>query len=216
VNTVSGLAQSPSDDELFSLAGFLAERPCGRRSMSLEETHGFLTALHCVPGPLLPLAWLPAIFGGDVERGRRREGAEMVALVMRLSNEIARSLFDTSKQETFVPLIAFAGRGASASAAAWCDGFLKGLDLKTRSWVEHIEEDPELRRVLCPIVALSSRFRAVLAAMEDSEREAVGDAEEEDLEAMLPEAVLSAYTYWRLGTPAFDVTTASAAVSASV
>ncbi|MBI5506475.1 MAG: YecA family protein [Deltaproteobacteria bacterium] len=216
MNAVRGLAESPSDDELFSLAGFLAERPCGRRSMSLEETHGFLTALHCVPGALLPLAWLPAIFGGDVEKGRRREGAEMIALAMRMSNEIARSLFDTSNQDTFVPLIAFAGRGASASAAAWCDGFLKGLDLKARAWVEHIEEDPELRRVLCPIVALSSRFRAVLAAMDEAEREAVGDAEEEDLEAMLPDAVLSAYTYWRLGTPAFDIMTASAAATASV
>lgn len=184
--------------------------------MSLEETHGFLTALHCVPGALLPLAWLPAIFGGDVEKGRRREGAEMIALAMRMSNEIARSLFDTSNQDTFVPLIAFAGRGASASAAAWCDGFLRGLDLKARAWIEHIEEDPELRRVLCPIVALSSRFRAVLAAMDDAEREAVGDAEEEDLEAMLPDAVLSAYTYWRLGTPAFDIMTASAAATASV
>lgn len=184
--------------------------------MSLEETHGFLTALHCVPGALLPLAWLPAIFGGDVERGRRREGAEMIALAMRLSNEIATSLFDTSNHGSFVPLIAFAGRGASASAAAWCDGFLRGLDLKARAWIEHIEEDPELRRVLCPIVALSSRFRAVLAAMDDGEREAVGEAEEEDLEAMLPDAVLSAYTYWRLGAPAFDITTVSAAATASV
>jgi len=210
-----GLTEIPTDDELFSLAGFLAERPCGRTPMSLEETHGFLTALHCVPGPLLPLAWLPAIFGGDVERGRRREGAEMVAVAMRMSNEIARALFDTSNHDTFVPLIAFAGRGASASAAAWCDGFLKGLDLKARAWIEHIEEDPELRRVLCPIIALSNRFRAVLAAMEDSERESLGGTDEEDLEAMLPDAVLSAYTYWRLGTPVLDMTTVSEAATAS-
>lgn len=183
--------------------------------MGLEETHGFLTALHCVPGALLPLAWLPAIFGGDVEKGRRREGAAMIALAMRMSNEIAHALFDTSNQDTFVPLVAFAGRGSSASVSAWCDGFLGGLDLKARAWIEHIEEDPELRRVLCPIVALSSRFRAVLAAMDDEEREAVGDSEEEELEAMLPGAVLSAYTYWRLGSPAFDRTTRTAVATAS-
>ncbi|HYC53506.1 MAG TPA: YecA family protein [Candidatus Binatia bacterium] len=199
-----GLAESPTDDELFSLAGFLAQRPCARRAMSLEEVHGFLTALHCVPGPLPPLVWLPVIFGGDVEKATGATGSHMVGVVMRLSNEIARALFDSSNQESFEPLIAFPGTCERVSAAGWCDGYLTGLDLKARAWIEHIEEDSAMRRVLCPIVALSSRFQKVLDTLEledegeDEDREI---DEEEELEAMLPTAVLAAYTYWRIGEP---------------
>ncbi|HYC01271.1 MAG TPA: YecA family protein [Candidatus Limnocylindrales bacterium] len=195
-----GLAESPSDDELYSLAGFLAQRPCSRRAMSLEEVHGFLTALHCVPGPLPPLVWLPVIFGGDVERASGATGAHMIGVVMRLSNEIARSLFDSSNQEAFEPLIAFPGTCERVSAAGWCDGYLTGLDVKARAWIEHIEEDGEMRRVLCPIIALSSRFQNVLDCIEDDEadEDEDGAGDDEELEAMLPTAVLAAYTYWRI------------------
>lgn len=196
VRTVPGLLDPPSDDELFSLAGFLVERPCGRPALGLEQLHGFLTALHCVPGPLPPRAWLPVVFGGDVERARRRTGAAMIGVVMRLSNEIARDLFDTSNQEHYLPLVAFPGTCEQVSARSWCDGFLVGLDLKARAWIEHIEEDAAMRRVLCPIIALSTRFGAVLDA---AGRTLEDDADEQELEEMLPSAVLAAYDWWRLG-----------------
>ena len=177
--------------------------------MSLEEVHGFLTALHCVPGPLPPLVWLPVVFGGDIERAAGKTGSQMIAVVMRLSNDIARSLFDSSNQESFEPLIAFPGTCERISAAGWCDGYLTGLDLKARAWIEHIEEDGEMRRVLCPIVALSSRFRQVLETLEYDEPESTGDEDEDDddleLEAMLPTAVLAAYTYWRIGDAGVDI-----------
>lgn len=203
MRTIPGLLVPPSDDELFSLAGFLVERPCGRPALGLEQAHGFLTALHCVPGPLPPRAWLPVVFGGDVERARGRVGAAMVSVVMRLSNEIARALFDTTNQEHYLPLVAFPGTCEQVSARSWCDGFLVGLDLKARAWVEHIEEDAAMRRVLCPIIALSTRFGAVLDA---AGRTLEDDADEQELEDMLPSAVLAAYDWWRLGSrrTAFD------------
>jgi yecA family protein len=205
------LLDPPSDDELFSLAGFLVERPCGRPALGLEQLHGFLTALHCIPGTLVPRSWLPVVFGGDVERARGKTGSAMVALVMRMSNEIARSLFDTTNQEHYFPLIAFPGTCQQVSARAWCDGFLVGLDLKSRAWVEHIEEDPAMRRVLCPIVALSTRFGEVLAT---AGRRLEDDADEEELEDMLPSAVLAAYNWWRLGSPRSSQSAASAIASA--
>ena len=208
-----GLLDAPSDDELFSLAGFLVERPCGRPSLGLEQLHGFLTALHCVPGPLPPRAWLPVVFGGDVERAKGRTGSAMVAVTMRVSNEIARSLFDTTNQESYVPLVAFPGTCQHVSARAWCDGFLVGLDLKSRAWVEHIEEDAGMRRVLCPIIALSTRFGAVL---ESAGRRLEDDANEEELEEMLPSAVLAAYNWWRIGTPRPILSAPSAIASAII
>lgn len=208
-----GLTDPPSDDELFSLAGFLVERPCGRPALGLEQLHGFLTSLHCVPGPLPPRTWLPVVFGGDVERSKGRIGSAMVAVVMRMSNEIARSLFDTTNQENYVPLIAFPGTCEQVSARSWCDGFLVGLDLKARPWVEHIEEDPAMRRILCPIIALSTRFGAVLEA---EGRRLEDDADEEELEEMLPSAVLAAYNWWRLGTPRTTLNTPEAIASAII
>lgn len=192
------LLDPPTDDELFSLAGFLVERPCGRPALGLEQLHGFLTALHCVPGMLAPRSWLPVVFGGDVEKARGRTGSAMVAVAMRMSNEIARSLFDTTNQEHYFPLVAFPGTCQQVSARAWCDGFLVGLDVKARAWVEHIEEDAAMRRVLCPIIALSTRFGDVLAS---AGRRLEDDADEEELEEMLPSAVLAAYDWWRLGSP---------------
>lgn len=136
----------------------------------------------------------------------------MVALAMRMSNDIARSLFDTTCQEHYEPLIAFPGTCEQVSARAWCDGFLVGLDLKSRAWIEHIEEDAAMRRVLCPIIALSTRFGAVL---ESAGRTLEDDADEEELEEMLPSAVLAAYNWWRMGTPRPSATGASAAASAT-
>ena len=212
MRTQPGLLDPPTDDELFSLAGFLAERPCGRPALSLEQLHGFLTALHCVPGTLIPRTWLPVVFGGDIEKARGRTGSAMVALVMRLSNEIARSLFDTANQENYEPLVAFPGTCQQVSARAWCDGFLVGLDVKSRAWVEHIEEDAAMRRALCPIIALSTRFGAVL---ESAGRRLEDDADEEELEEMLPSAVLAAYDWWRLGAPRATFSAASEIASAT-
>lgn len=203
----------PSDDELFSLAGFLVERPCGRRALGLEELHGFLTALHCIPGTLPPCAWLPVVFGGDVERARGETGSAMVGVAMRISNEIARSLFDTANQEYYEPLIAFPGTCEQVSAQAWCDGFLVGLDLKSRAWIEHIEEDAAMRRVLCPIIALSTRFGDVL---ESVGRRLDDDADADELEEMLPSAVLAAYNWWRVGGVTGIHRAPSASISAMV
>ena len=137
----------------------------------------------------------------------------MIAVVMRMSNEIARSLFDTTNQENYVPLIAFPGTCEQVSARSWCDGFLVGLDLKARPWIEHIEEDPAMRRILCPIIALSTRFGAVLEA---EGRRLEDDADEEELEEMLPSAVLAAYNWWRLGTPRTTLSTPEAIASAII
>ena len=189
------------------------ERPCGRPALGLEQLHGFLTALHCVPGPLPPRAWLPVVFGGDVERARGRTGSAMVGVAMRMSNEIARFLFDTTNQEHYEPLVAFPGTCQQVSARAWCDGFLVGLDLKSRAWIEHIEEDAGMRRVLCPIIALSTRFGAVL---ESAGRSLEEDADEQELEEMLPSAVLSAYNWWRIGSPRTSFDAPSAIASAII
>jgi yecA family protein len=211
VRAATSLLDPPTDDELFSLAGFLAERPCGRPALGLEQLHGFLTALHCVPGVFVPRAWLPVVFGGDVERAAGKTGSAMVALSMRLSNEIARTLFDTTNQEHYLPLVAFPGTCQQVSARSWCDGFLIGLDLKSRAWVEQIEEDAVMRRVLLPIIALSTRFGAVL---ESAGRSLTDDADEQQLEEMLPSAVLAAYDWWRLGSRRGSLHAASAIASA--
>jgi yecA family protein len=137
----------------------------------------------------------------------------MVAVAMRMSIAIARQLFDTTNQESYVPLVAFPGTCEQVSARAWCDGFLVGLDLKSRAWVEHIEEDAGMRRVLCPIIALSTRFGAVL---ESAGRRLEDDADEEVLEHMLPSAVLAAYDWWRIGTPRANLVAASAIDSAVI
>lgn len=213
VRATPGLLDPPSDDELFSLAGFLVERPCGRPALGLEHLHGFLTALHCVPGPLVPSSWLPVVFGGDVERARGKTGSAMIAVVMRMSNEIARQLFDTTNQENYAPLVAFPGTCEQVSARGWCDGFLVGLDLKARPWVEHVEEDAVMRRVLCPIIALSTRFGAVL---ESVGRKLEDDADEEDLEDMLPSAVLAAYNWWRIGARRTSLVEPNAITSAMI
>ena len=137
----------------------------------------------------------------------------MSAVAMRMSNEIARSLFDTTNQENYVPLVAFPGTCQQVSARAWCDGFLVGLDLKTRPWVEQIEEDLTMRRILCPIIALSTRFGAVL---ESAGRRLEDDADEEELEEMLPSAVLAAYNWWRLGAPRATLSTPDAIATAII
>src|SRR5689334_19068010 len=160
-----------------------------------------------------PRAWLPVVFGGDVERARGRTGSSMVGVVMRMSNDIARSLFDTTNQEHYTPLVAFPGTCQQVSARSWCDGFLVGLDLKSRAWVEQIEEDAGMRRVLCPIVALSTRFGAVL---ESAGRKLEDDADEAQLEEMLPDAVLAAYNWWRIGTPRTTLAAPHAMVAAIV
>lgn len=137
----------------------------------------------------------------------------MVALAMRMSIDIARSLFDTTNQEHYAPLVAFPGTCEQVSARAWCDGFLVGMDLKSRAWIEHIEEDAAMRRVLCPIIALSTRFGAVL---ESAGRTLEDDADTEDLEEMLPSAVLAAYNWWRVGAPEASFQAPSAMPSASI
>ncbi len=59
----------------------------------------------------------------------------------------------------------------------------------------------------------STRFGAVL---ESAGRRLEDDADEEELEEMLPAAVLASYNWWRLGSPRTSASAPSAIVSAII
>jgi uncharacterized protein len=72
--------------------------------LSIDELHGYLTAIVCCPVPVMPSDWLAGVW--QAEEGPQFESPEqaqeIMALIMRMHNDIADAL---GVGEEFGPLM---------------------------------------------------------------------------------------------------------------
>ncbi len=80
------------------------------------------------------------------------------------------------------------------SAAGWCEGFSRGIDLRAGLWENRLADDPQLMELLGPVMALAVD-EGILNA--DAEFEKLSDDEYDECLSQVP-AVLSAVNqYWQ-------------------
>lgn len=150
-----------SDEEYERLNRFLLDRvdedadttDMDEGVLDISELDGLLTAIVSGPATVMPSQWLPAVWG-DFEPvcQDEKELEDVLSLMMRHMNVIARMLMDTP--EDFEPLyLQHNVEGHTYTVVdEWCDGYWRGVRLTQEQWGEGGEEIAEL---LVPILAFT-------------------------------------------------------------
>src|SRR6185503_962008 len=143
---------SLTDDELDELDRYLrAHVQEGDDRLLLDGVHGLLSALAVVPLPVLPDEWLPEVLHEPF--ANEREGNRVLELLAKLNDSISAEL-DVDAYEPILGEID-TETGPQLSAAGWCEGFSRGIDLRAALWENRLAEDPQLMELLGPVMALA-------------------------------------------------------------
>ncbi|MGH8234294.1 MAG: YecA family protein [Rhodanobacteraceae bacterium] len=165
-------------------------------TMLLDGVHGMLTALAIGPDPALPEEWLPEVLHAPFEDPE--QGAAVLALLAKLNDSIPAELDGEMYEPVLGEVDAEQPVHSDLTAAGWCEGFSRGIDLRAAIWESRLAEDGELLEMLSPIMALAVD-EGVLAA--DVPIAKLDDNEYEACLAQIPDAVEAVAHYWRVRPP---------------
>ena len=198
----AAFSQWPSmlgDKELDELDRLLRARG-GDHALLLDGIHGFLTALAVGPVDVSPEEWLPKILESDPPHDRST--SRILDLLARLSAaipvEISLDAYQPILGELDPAFVMGNPDEPQLSAAGWCEGFSRGVDLYAPLWEQRFIKDPKLMQILSPIVALAVD-EGVLAG--DMEIEKLTDDEYDECLLRMPQVLSAVANYWRTRAP---------------
>jgi yecA family protein len=182
-------------DRLDELSSLLAQR--GRITAPVDQVHGMLTAAVCGPVTTTPGRWLRLVFPDAQPKDfrallKQKRVERIVTLLLELYDDLLFSI----RQATFVPHFGPDKENRTfGDCRGWCTGFLHGMTLHDKEWLDHDSE--QLATLVAPILyiadteglgqELGPRQRAKLAKMEPQLIEAIRYN------------VPKIYDYWNLG-----------------
>jgi uncharacterized protein len=188
MNTTTEWPSSLDDAELDELDRYLRAR-AGEGDLLLDGVHGLLSALAVGPLEVLPEEWLPEVLHEPF--ADEDEGSRVLALLAKLNDSISAEL-DVDAYEPILGEVDSEG-GPVLSAAGWCEGFSRGIDLRAALWEKRLADDPQLMELLGPVMALAVD-EGVLNA--DADFEKLSDEEYDECLAQVPAVLDAVSQYW--------------------
>ena len=190
MNTSSNDWPSSLDDsELDELDRYLRAH-AEDDSLLLDGVHSLLSALAVGPMLVTPEEWLPEVLHHPFSD--EAEGNRVLALLAKLNDSIEAEL-DVDAYEPILGEID-TDLGPALSAAGWCEGFSRGIDLRAGLWEKRLAEDPELMELLGPVMALAVD-EGILNA--ETEFEKLSDEEYDECLAQVPAVLGAVSQYWQ-------------------
>jgi uncharacterized protein len=187
---------SLDDAELEKLDIYLRAHG-GEGDLMLDGVHGLLSAIAIGPLEVKPEEWLHEVLHDAFDD--EDEGNAVLALLAKLNDSISAEL-DVDAYEPILGEID-TEEGPMLSAAGWCEGFSRGIDMRANLWESRLAEDPNLMQLLGPIMALAVD-EGVLQA--DAEFEKLTDDEYDECLGQLPDVLNAVGEYWRQNAPTED------------
>lgn len=186
---------SLDDNELQELDKYLRAHALDGRLL-LDGVHGLLSLLAVSPLAVLPDEWLPEILHEPFED--ENEGNRVLALLAKLNDSIIAEL----EVDAYQPILGevMLETGPMLSAAGWCEGFSRGIDLRAGLWEGRLSEDPQLMELLGPVMALAVD-EGILSA--EAEFEKLADDDYDECLSQVPMVLQAVNQYW-LAKPATE------------
>ncbi|MEO7067702.1 MAG: YecA family protein [Rhodanobacter sp.] len=180
---------SLDDSELDELDRYLRAHT-SEEDLLLDGVHGLLSALAVGPLLVLPEEWLPEVLHEPFVD--ETEGNRVLALLAKLNDSIAAEI----EVDAYEPILGEmeTPTGPELSAAGWCEGFSRGIDLRASLWEGRLSEDVHLMELLGPVMALAVD-EGILNA--DAEFEKLSDDEYDDCLAQVPAVLGAVNQYWQ-------------------
>jgi uncharacterized protein len=180
---------SLDDNELEELDRYLRAHT-GEDDLLLDGVHGLLSALAVGPLLVLPEEWLPEVLHEPFSD--ENVGNRVLALLAKLNDSISAEL-DVDAYEPILGEIELE-TGPMLSAAGWCEGFSRGIDLRASLWENRLSEDPQLMELLGPVMALAVD-EGILSA--DTEFEKLSEDEYDECLSQVPSVLSAVNQYWQ-------------------
>jgi uncharacterized protein len=189
-DTKTDWPSSLDDAELDELDAYLrAHAQDADGHLLLDGVHGLLSALAVGPAQVLPEEWLPEVLHDPFTD--EAEGNRVLALLAKLNDSISAEL----DVDAYEPILGEVDTetGPVLSAAGWCEGFSRGIDLRAALWEKRLADDPTLMEMLGPVMALAVD-EGILSA--EAEFEKLADDEYDECLAQLPAVLMAVNQYW--------------------
>jgi uncharacterized protein len=193
--TKSEWPSSLDDKELDELDRYLRAHTA-EGDLLLDGVHGLLSALVVGPLLVLPHEWLPEVLHEPF--ADEDEGNRVLELLAKLNDSISAEL-DVDAYEPILGELA-TDAGPMLSAAGWCEGFSRGIDLRAALWENRLSEDSQLMELLGPVMALAVD-EGILSS--EAEFEKLSDDEYDECLAQVPAVLHAVNQYWQ-ATPATE------------
>ncbi len=189
MSTKTEWPSSLDDKELEELDRYLRAHT-GDGDLLLDGVHGLLSALAVGPLLVLPDEWLPEVLHEPF--ADENEGNRVLALLAKLNDSIAAEI----EVDAYEPILGEVEleSGPVLSAAGWCEGFSRGIDLRASLWESRLSEDPQLMELLGPVMALAVD-EGILSA--DTEFEKLSDDEYDECLAQVSAVLGAVNQYWQ-------------------
>jgi uncharacterized protein len=181
---------SLTDEELDELDRYLRGHADEGRLL-LDGVHGMLSALAVGPLDVLPDEWLPEVLHDPF--ADEAEGNRVLELLAKLNDSIRVEL-DVDAYEPILGEVDDEETGPALSAAGWCEGFSRGIDLRAGLWEKRLAEDPHLMELLGPVMALAVD-EGILSA--EAEFEKLTEEEYDECLAQVAPVLGAVDQYWR-------------------
>jgi uncharacterized protein len=178
-----------SPTELEELEGLLASDIFRGESMHLDELQGLFFAVASSPELIVPSRWMPEALGEAPDFRDAEQARQVLDLVMRFYNQSVRAAATKDFE-----LILYRTETDELDYAAWCGGYLTGMDLAETDWYE--AGDPEeVGELLFPLLVLAD-------ALPEEEKRTVKPAEWRRLvrscEESLADTLVQIHDYWKV------------------
>lgn len=191
------LYNQPPDEltsaEYDELETFLLHESGLKHPMNLDALDGFLTALVIGPETIMPVEWLPHVWGAagvdDSPLFQSPQQAErIIGLIMRMMNVLIYQLDEhTSDYMPLPDLTTFDNDEAKRYAVRmWCLGFIEGMNIRPSSWQPLLKNEKGASTILA-ISIVAGVLRDKLTIDEEKEQEHW---------KLIPDAVLEAREFW--------------------
>ncbi len=173
-----------NDEELAELDEFLLSDACDDDVLSVDEVHGFLTALLVGPQAMEEAEWLDVAWG-EPRFADAAQQQQLVGLMQRLYRDIEATLKAGRDFEPLAVEVEEEDGTVVVAYEGWCFGFMLGVESAQSEWDELPKAEENL---LAPM--------AQLALLNSDEEPQMDDDEYEQWVELLPGAVLGLYSYW--------------------
>ncbi len=178
-----------SQAELEQLEALLDSDIFRGEAMLLDEMQGLFFAVASSPDLIAPAAWLPEALGESPAYEDAAQAQQVLALVMRFYNQSVAAAA-TGEFE----LILYRTETEELDYAAWCGGYLTGVDLSETDWYDAGDPD-EVGELLFPLLVLAD-------ALPEEEQRSIKPAEWRRIvascEDSLADTLVQIHEYWKV------------------
>jgi uncharacterized protein len=140
--------------------------------LSIDELHGYLTAIVCCPVPVMPGEWLNGVW--QAEEGPQFESAEqaqeIMALIMRMHNDIADALRVGEEFGLLMLENTLESGETVVVAQGWCWGFMEGMRSQVEAWEPHLDMINELTVPIAVLARLGDDDPELQELLDDQEK----------------------------------------------